>query len=94
MDKSWLFEIDKDNTGTIKISEPLLSDEYIAEERARAEFLINSYASIDIEFKTYRSDIELNDILNIQGLPYLVKGISARVDKEKIVFGYLCRRYE
>jgi hypothetical protein len=94
MAKSWLFEIDKDNSGTIKISEPLLSDRYKAEERARAEFLINSYASIDIEFKTYRSDIGLNDILNINGLPYLVKGISASVDKEKIIFGYLCRRYE
>ncbi len=81
MNRLYTFEIDRDLTGTLKIRDELLNTEDRAKERAMSEMLNNSYIKKVISFKTYLTDISINDTINIKGQPFLVKSISASVDK-------------
>ena len=90
----WSFEILNGNTGTMTITDPLLDTEQRAEQRAMSEFLKNSYANNGFTFRTYRTDIELNDTLNIAGVPYLVKSVSYAADSKKITANVKVLRYD
>ncbi len=81
MNRLYTFEIDRDLTGTLKIRDELLNTEDRAKERAMSEMLNNSYIKKVISFKTYLTDISINDTINIKGQPFLVKSISASVGK-------------
>ncbi len=93
MDRLWTFEIDRDLTGTLTIKDDLLNTEDKAKERAMSEMLNNSYIKKEINFKTYLTDISINDIINISGQPFLVKSIYASVGKE-IAMGIGAIRYD
>ncbi len=93
MDRLWTFEIDRDLTGTLKIKDDLLSTEDKAKERAMSEMLENSYIKKEINFKTYLTDISINDVINVSGQPFLVKSISASVGKN-IELGIGAVRYD
>jgi len=89
----WSFQILNGNTGEMSISDPLIDSESIAEERAMSEFLKNAYAVHDISFSTYRTDLALNDVVNIASIPYLIKGISTSIDGTSMVSTIRARRY-
>ncbi len=84
MDYLWTFEIAKDLTGTLRIQDQLLNTSTKAKERAMSEMLKNSYTMAGFSFKTYLTDLSINDIVKIKGVNYLVKNISTGIGKEMI----------
>lgn len=75
----WKFQIENGNTGEMNISDPLLDSEALAQERAKSEFLKNSYKLNEVRFATHRTDLIKNQTISVYGLPYLVKSISTVV---------------
>lgn len=92
--KEWKFKIGNGNTGSITIADPLLDTYASAEERAMSEFLRNSYSRTDVEFTTYRTDFYKNMVINVKGLPYLVKSIQTSIDAATIKTKIRAVRYE
>ena len=92
-DGYWVFEIVGDNTGVINVVDPLLDSVALAKERAESEFLKSSYSINDINFSTHRSDMVLNQLINLEGINYLVKDISYTIDDVSIVANIRARRY-
>lgn len=90
----WKFQINNGNTGEVIISDPLLDTFGAATERATSEFLKSSYRLREVKFSTYRTDLSLNDTINIVGLPYLVKSISTIINSKEIKTTVRCLRYE
>ena len=90
----WKFNITNGNTGTVIISDPLLDTVAAATERAKSEFLKNSYKVREIRFTTYRTDFTKNMTINVKGLPYLVKGITTAVDSKSVKTNIRAVRYE
>lgn len=90
----WKFQISNGNTGEVLISDALLDSEELATERAKSEFIKNSYKHITINFSTYRTDFDLNMIINIYGLPYIIKSINTHVDEASITTNIGAVRYE
>jgi len=90
----WRFQIPNGNTGVVEISDPLIDSETLATERADSEFLKNSYKLKKVSFATYITGIALNDIINIHGLPYIVKSITVLIDQVKIASEIQAQRYE
>jgi len=88
------FELLTGNTGVLSITDELLDTQDRAEERALSEFLKSAYANNNISFRTYRTDLKLNDTINISGLPYLVKSIVATIDSTKIISSIVAVRYD
>jgi hypothetical protein len=82
------------NEGESVISDPLLDTDAAAEERARSEFLRNGHRLREASFSTYRTDLALNGIIRVRGLPYIVKSIAASGDKVKVVSTVKAVRYE
>ena len=80
----WKFQITNGNTGELVVSDPLLDTEVIATERAKSEFLKNSYAIRKIQFRTHRTDFVKNQTINVRGLPYLVKDIKTDITSTSI----------
>lgn len=92
--EQWKYNITNGNTGEIVISDPLLDSVERATERAKSEFLKNSYRLKQITFTTQRTDIVKNMIINVQGVPYLVKSISTVITKTAIKSKIRGIRYE
>ena len=92
--KVWRFQLDNGNTGEMSVNDPLLDTEERAKERAMSEFLKNGYAQNVITFQTYRTDLKLNDTINIYGIMYLVKGKSLLINGVKIVVTIRAVRYD
>lgn len=87
------FQIANGNTEELTISDPLLDYDEAAEERAKSEFLKNSYELREVRFKTYRTDFFINQTIRVGGLPYLVKGIAIGIDSKKITSSIRAVRY-
>jgi len=94
INKIWKYQLDNGNTGKMVISDPLLDTEPRARERAMSEFLKNGYTLIVINFKTYRTDLLLNETINVGGVLYLVKRLSYDIDPLKLVTTVKAVRYE
>lgn len=92
--QEWKFKITNGNTGEMTVSDPLLDTETAASERAKSEFLKNSYKLIEIRFTTYRTDFTKNMVINVKGLPYLVKGIGTTIDGTTLKTTIRAVRYE
>ena len=92
--QEWLFQISNGNTGKLVISDPLLDTTASATERAKSEFLKNSYKVRSVTFSTYRTDIEKNMTINVRGLPYLVKSIGTSINQTSIKTLIKAIRYE
>ncbi len=93
-ENTFSFEIDRDLTGTLYISNELLNTKESAEECATSAFLDNSFCIIQMTLKTYLTDISLNDIINIAGLPYFVSNITTSGDEKQIFTSIGVTRYE
>ena len=91
--QAWRFKLQGENTGEATISDPLLDTIDKARERAESEFLKRGYAQISTSFKTYRSDLRINDAIKINGVQWLVKSISSSVDTATTVFTAGVKRY-
>jgi len=90
----WKFQISNGNTGEMVVSDPLLDTIEAATERAKSEFLNNSYKLKEVRFSTYRTDFTKNQVINIEGLPYLVKSIGTQIDATTIKTTIRAVRYE
>ncbi len=89
----WKFQIENGNTGEMNISDPLLESEALAQERAMSEFLKNSYKLNEVRFSTHLTNLVKNQVINIYGLPYLVKSISTVVTSLSIKTNIRAVRY-
>ena len=76
----WKFEIEepKGDKTSIFIND-LLDSEDRARERAEAEFLKLAYKTKKISITTHRTDIKLNEVYRVGGLPYIVKSIQMSI---------------
>lgn len=92
--KEWKFQITNGNSGEMTISDPLIENEAIAKERAKSEFLKNSYKLNEISFSTHRTDIVKNMTISIYGVPYIVKSITTMVDAVSIKTKIKAVRYD
>ncbi len=92
--KEYKFQIMNGNTGEVIIVDPLLETEAQAEERAMSEFIKQSYELREITFSTHIDTLYLNQVINVLGLPYLIKSIDVAVDDKSIVHGIKAVRYE
>ena len=92
--KEWQFQITNGNTKEVVINDPLLDYEAIAEERAMSEFLKGSYRLKQVSFSTHVNGLVLNDVINVRGLPYLVKSIRTSIDKVHVINTIRAARYE
>jgi len=91
----WKFSIDRAmNTGTMSVTDPLIDSEAIAMERAASDFLKNSYSSNELSFVTGRNDLALNDEISVDGIVYLVKGISININSIRALYSVTSRRYD
>ena len=88
------FQIDNGNTGAIIISDPLLDNFAVAQERAKSEFLKQSYAIGETRFSTYRTDLILNQVIMVKGVNYLIKSLSTITSKTAIKTNVRAVRYE
>jgi hypothetical protein len=90
----WRFELDGiDGGDTIKVTNQNLNTIERARERAEAEFLEVGYNKRQIQFTTSRIDIELNQVYNVGGIPYIVKAIEYNIGAS-ILLTVTCERYE
>ena len=95
LSRSRNFVFNGDETGeTSFIKEDLLDNDLAAEERAKSEFLKNAYGNRYVNFSTFRNDFDINDVINIAGLPYLVKHIQTKIDMTSIINIVKGVRYE
>lgn len=92
--KEWKFQITNGNTGEKTIVDPLIETEVIANERAKSEFLKNSYKLNEISFSTYRTDLAKNMEISVYGMTYLVKSISATTNAVSIKTRIRAVRYD
>lgn len=90
----WKFNITNGNTGEIIISDPLLDTLTAATQRANSEFLKNAYKLKEINFTTWRTDLVKNMVINVRGLPYLVKSLRTVVNETSIKTAVRGVRYE
>lgn len=90
----WKFQIENGNTGELTISDVMLDTEALAIERSNSEFLKNSYEEKEIFISTYRTDLTKNMIINVYGLPYIVKTISTVVTPISIISNIKAIRYD
>lgn len=68
----WIFTLEGGGSGELVITNELFTNEEIAEQRAKAEFLEKGHKKINVSFATWRTDIKVGDIVQIEGLSYLV----------------------
>ena len=92
--KEWKFQIPNGNDGEMTISDSFIETEAIATERAKSEFLKNSYKQNEVRFSTYRTDMSKNDTISISGIPYIVKGIITTISATSIKTQIRGARYE
>lgn len=92
--KVWKFQIENGNTGMMSVVDPLLDTEERAEERALSEFLKNAYAVNSISFLTWMTTLYLNQVVEVGGMPYLIKSIGYSGDAIKIIITVGVTRYD
>ncbi|MFA6691657.1 MAG: hypothetical protein WCR98_06740 [Saccharofermentanales bacterium] len=92
--QEWNFALSNGETAVQSITDRLINTAAAAEARAKSEFLKNGYRNKWVTFKTYRTDLSINQIINVRGLPYLVKDIQIMIDPVKIVSQIKAVRYE
>lgn len=81
-------------SGSMSISDELLDTEARAKVRAESEFLRNSYRKKEVVFKTHLTNLNINDVIEVDGLPYLVKRVGILINQKSIVCEILGVRYE
>jgi len=91
---TFTFELATGNEGIKVIVEPLLKTIEVAEQRARYEFMNNGYSKKPITFKTWRTDININDIISVRGLKFKVTSVNIVTNETKIETTISGVRYE
>lgn len=92
--KSWSFEIQNGNTGIMTVVDPLLDNIDRARARALSEFLKNSYANNSMSFTTWLTTLYQNEVIEVGGMPYLVKSVGYSGDMVKIIITVGITRYD
>ena len=92
--KQWKFTLSNGRDGTMTVSDQLLDNAVVAEERAMSEFLKNGYRMREIQFSTYRTDLRKNDCINVRGVNYLIKGKSTQINDVSMVTTVKAVRYD
>ena len=92
--KEWKFQIENGNTGEVIISDALLDTEALATERVKSEFLKMSYKLNEVRFSTFLTNIVKNMVINIYGIPYIVKSVGTTIDSVSIKTNIRAIRYE
>ena len=87
---SAVFEIDRSGESK-EINESYLVDETSAENRAKAEFLEYGYDKQIVEFETYFSDVNINDIISIYAPSYR---IPAELNKDRFIVKSISHIYQ
>lgn len=90
----WKFQISNGNTGELVISDALLDTEELATERVKSEFLKNSYKLNEIRFTTPLTNFVKNQVINIYGIPYIIKSIGTEINETSIKTSIRAVRYE
>lgn len=88
------FVLENGKTGVISVSDELLDTEERAEARAIAEFLQNAYKKKTVRFETFRTDININDIVSIEGMLFIAKDVTIAITKKSMIATILALRYE
>jgi hypothetical protein len=78
----------------MNVTDPLLDTLAVSTERAKSEFLRNSYTANEVSFIIDKSDLALNDEIIIEGTVYLVKGISININSLRSLCNVTARRYD
>ena len=87
---SAVFEIDRSGESK-EINESFLVDETSAKNRAKAEFLEYGYDKQVVEFETYFSDININDIIVVYAPSYR---IPAELNKDRFIVKSISHIYQ
>ena len=90
----WKFQIDNGNIGEKNISDVLLDTEALATERAMSEFLKNSYKLNEVTFTTHLTSLVKNMVINVHGVPYIVKSLNVTITEVSIKTRVRAVRYE
>lgn len=88
------FLLENGKSGITTVSSPLLDTEARAEARATSEFLQKAYKKKQVQFKTFRTDIKLNEIILIEGLKYILKSSTTQVTEKSVISTITALRYE
>jgi len=91
------FFINKDGCSeTSFIEESLINSKPVAEERAKGEYLANSYHTTTVMFKTFwREDIRMNKIIELEGFGvYIIDRIEEDIEEIKSEMTVYAKRYD
>ena len=82
-------------TETIHIDEELLTTVEVANARAEAEFLKQSYKEKSIAFTTYHIDgVQVGTIIKVDDILYKVTSATDTIDGVKVVLKVIAKRWE
>ena len=88
------FQIGNGNVGEKTISDVLLDTYALAEERAKSEFLKNSYELNTITFTTHLTNLTNNQTINVYGIPYIIKSLHYTINAVSIKATVKAVRYD
>lgn len=81
----WEFEYNNGYSGVVTVSSDLLDTEERARQRAIAEFVNGGTKQRRIEFRTYRTDLRVGDIVRIDGAAYRVSSVVLKVSDKSMI---------
>ena len=80
---------------TVTVSDILLTNQQVCEDRAKAIFLDETYITTRKVVETYHiDDMLIGDLVEIDGILYKVKAISDKVKDAKAIMRITCERWD
>ena len=75
---TWEFHLNNGQNGVKEIVEPLIINEEIATQRAKSEFLDIGYLKRFVTLTTYRTDLMIGDVIDVEGFTYRVQSVIVK----------------
>ncbi len=88
------FVLENGESGEKIIINPFLDNDIISKQRAMAEFLLFSYNKRSIDFGTYITHFEINKVIKIGGLKFIIIKQDIDANEVSIINKYEGVRYE
>lgn len=88
------FVLENGKDGITTVSDELLDTKERAAERANSEFLNNAFKKKQIKFGTQRTDLNINTVILLHGLKYIVKAVDVAINDKSIISNITALRYE